>query len=538
MSKYFKITILVILLLLPLAVSARGLVPCGGEGEPQCNLCHVFQLMQNLTKGASIAILGWAALFIVIGGVLILTSGGSPDKASQGKRMITYAIIGVVICFSAWIIINTVMNALAKQPGQPGAIPWPWNRIECAPTEPVVPSPTAEKNYCACQEPLTTRGSYTLVKATALKDATTCNQECVFNNRSTYCNIAATSPNSMKCLSASELNSTEARCLKRAYTYERIGQTCYSTDLECANSISIYSRCDDADCQCYDSDDLSGVTFPCQTNQFAIFEKTEDMSKYDIGFCGNVLTCQQQLEPSGNNCWWCASGSTGCEKTNGSEITVGTCKGVNCSDAGLNICGSTSNNCSTSQVNSWNTQIQAAASGRTICGGVNTIKMVKAIMARESGGVISRIATDGQSAGLMQLTPATANRLKNACGVSENIDFNWLTNSANAEAQICIAIEFLKSLVGACGCDVRQLAAGYNGGGGKTGACDQSTNCGPAASADGGECLICSGKSFTRRWECLWDDNKHTICNADRAAGSFEATRRYVPQVAFCYSQF
>lgn len=224
---------------------------------------------------------------------------------------------------------------------------------------------------------------------------------------------------------------------------------------------------------------------------------------------------------------------------------TGTCTGVACASTKtgpdtLN-CGPVQTSCSTSQVNQWSTQIQAAVSQTgVICSGIDSTKFVKAVMANESSGNIN--ATNGTSYGLMQLQLTTANTpaYKSACGITVNIDANWLKNPANAQASICLSIQLMKSVVGACGCDVRQLAAGYNGGG--SGACAESANCGSAAAADGGQCLACSGEPFTRRWECLWDDNKHQVCNADRelsAAGSSLAeTRKYVPKVQYCYSQF
>jgi len=146
MFKYFKIAILIFLLVLfiiPQTVSAFSLVPCGrSEDDPstpnvkedeRCTLCHIFIMLQIIINGISIAILAWAAIFIVIGGITIMVAGGSPDKASQGKRMITYAIVGVVIAFGSWLIINITMNVLVDS----DKMPWPWNKIECAPSSPV-----------------------------------------------------------------------------------------------------------------------------------------------------------------------------------------------------------------------------------------------------------------------------------------------------------------------------------------------------------------------------------------------------------------
>lgn len=206
--------------------------------------------------------------------------------------------------------------------------------------------------------------------------------------------------------------------------------------------------------------------------------------------------------------------------------TSGTCTGVACRDSNLNICGqNTATNCLESGVNAWNPQIQAATSGKSICSGVNVVKMVKAIMSQESGGNIS--VSNGESVGLMQMKPSTANNYKSGC-TTANIDAAWLKNPDNAQASICIAVNYLKSLSGTCGCNVRQIAAAYNGG---PSACAASTSC--------ASCSMC-GTEPTRRWECLWDgpDGEHTSCNADRSSGSFGETRVYVPEVSYCYGKF
>jgi hypothetical protein len=69
---------------------------------------------------------------IVIGAVILLTSGGIPEKVTHGKRVITYTIIGLAIAFCSWMLINQTMLLLVGEGrGEGEAIPWPWDRIEC-----------------------------------------------------------------------------------------------------------------------------------------------------------------------------------------------------------------------------------------------------------------------------------------------------------------------------------------------------------------------------------------------------------------------
>lgn len=210
---------------------------------------------------------------------------------------------------------------------------------------------------------------------------------------------------------------------------------------------------------------------------------------------------------------------------------TGNCTGVSCSDSNLKVCGQeTSANCSESAVNQWDSQIRAAAANNQIGSGINTVALIKAIISQESGGRTNINASDGLSYGIMQLRPTTANSFKSGC-TSADITPAWLNDSNNVQASVCIAINYLKSLVGSCGTSVRNLSAGYNGGGAAKGACDFSQSC--------ASCSAC-GNERTRRWECLWDgpDGEHRVCNVDRSGSSFNATRRYVPRVSYCYTKF
>ncbi len=138
-KKFILITIILsafLYLLMPVLASA-GIVPCGTSTTQPCTLCDIFKMIQILVNGFSVALLVWAALYITLGGIAILSSGGAPDKATQGKRMITYAIIGLIIAFGAWLIINeTMLLLVGKVPeGGTNAFPWPWNQIKCVPSE-------------------------------------------------------------------------------------------------------------------------------------------------------------------------------------------------------------------------------------------------------------------------------------------------------------------------------------------------------------------------------------------------------------------
>jgi len=49
-----------------------------------------------------------AAIVLMAGGIIWLTSGGDSGKVGQAKELITGSVVGLVILFSSWIILNTV----------------------------------------------------------------------------------------------------------------------------------------------------------------------------------------------------------------------------------------------------------------------------------------------------------------------------------------------------------------------------------------------------------------------------------------------
>lgn len=53
-----------------------------------------------------------ATLMLIIGGVILLLSGGSPETSSLGKKIIFATIVGMVLVYGSWLIINTLLSAL------------------------------------------------------------------------------------------------------------------------------------------------------------------------------------------------------------------------------------------------------------------------------------------------------------------------------------------------------------------------------------------------------------------------------------------
>lgn len=142
--------LVIIVLLIPFSVRAdfnpinalKGpIVPCGQKQDNpntpdehenvDCTLCHFFVMAKRIIEFILALIMFLAPVFAAAGGIIILTSSGKPDQVAWGKRIITYALIGLVIAFAAWTIIGTVLNALIGGE-QIRGIPWAWYEFGCS----------------------------------------------------------------------------------------------------------------------------------------------------------------------------------------------------------------------------------------------------------------------------------------------------------------------------------------------------------------------------------------------------------------------
>ncbi len=113
-----KIVLIIAILSLAIAlpVFAQNLKPdCdptlvpGKPGACDVNAAVVF-LKKVIDFMLTYTLIPLAALFIVYGGFVILTSAGSEQKFSEGKKIITAAVIGTAIALGSYLIVNTILN--------------------------------------------------------------------------------------------------------------------------------------------------------------------------------------------------------------------------------------------------------------------------------------------------------------------------------------------------------------------------------------------------------------------------------------------
>ncbi|OGF93560.1 hypothetical protein A3G54_01295 [Candidatus Giovannonibacteria bacterium RIFCSPLOWO2_12_FULL_44_15] len=100
------------------AIGFNGpLVPCGGTKPPAdhpCQVCDLYTLARNIID---LLLWGIATPLLIVAllaaGFFWLTAGGSEEKISKGRSILFSAVVGFIIAFGAWVIINTILSTLA-----------------------------------------------------------------------------------------------------------------------------------------------------------------------------------------------------------------------------------------------------------------------------------------------------------------------------------------------------------------------------------------------------------------------------------------
>lgn len=119
------------------ASAALPFVTCDGyflSPEGACDFCNLVEMTNR--------IIGWliGVLFVIFAAVMVVagfklvTSGGNQSVLDSAKSMFTNAIIGLIIVFAAWLLVDTLMKALVSggNLSKFGAGFGPWNEIKCA----------------------------------------------------------------------------------------------------------------------------------------------------------------------------------------------------------------------------------------------------------------------------------------------------------------------------------------------------------------------------------------------------------------------
>lgn len=114
------------------SVSAQGFLWEGtGRGGETCNVagpctfCDGIIVIRNAIQFLFELSIPIAVVMIVWGALRLMFSGGSEQNVASGRKIITSAVVGLIIALSAWIIVNTALSVLV------GDATFPWNQINC-----------------------------------------------------------------------------------------------------------------------------------------------------------------------------------------------------------------------------------------------------------------------------------------------------------------------------------------------------------------------------------------------------------------------
>ncbi|MFZ2681690.1 MAG: hypothetical protein WAZ14_01170 [Patescibacteria group bacterium] len=79
--------------------------PLGDTSDPRIIVGNVIKAILSVVGSA-------ALLMFVYGGVLWITSFGESKRIERGKTVITWAVLGLALIASAYVLVNAVINGL------------------------------------------------------------------------------------------------------------------------------------------------------------------------------------------------------------------------------------------------------------------------------------------------------------------------------------------------------------------------------------------------------------------------------------------
>lgn len=120
--KYALLQMIVLTVLIsPLALSAAesNLIFCNtgtpnaqGEFSDPCGWREFVNLGQRFINYLILLIIPLATVTFAWAGFTILTAGGNAGQVQKGKEMFSKVAIGIAWALAAWLVINTILNAL------------------------------------------------------------------------------------------------------------------------------------------------------------------------------------------------------------------------------------------------------------------------------------------------------------------------------------------------------------------------------------------------------------------------------------------
>ena len=82
------------------------------SGTKPCTLCNLFQAINNIVTDVLIIIPFIAMVIIAVSGFRVLVNPENSEIKNKVKTIITATIVGLVLIYAAWAIVNMLMLSL------------------------------------------------------------------------------------------------------------------------------------------------------------------------------------------------------------------------------------------------------------------------------------------------------------------------------------------------------------------------------------------------------------------------------------------
>ncbi len=106
MKRLFYSLFSIVLLLPSSALAAAQLVnPLGDKVTIEIVIGRVIKAILGLSGVAALAMFVW-------GGFLWLTSRGEPKQVTQGKETLKWAVLGLIVIFTAYTLVNALVSGI------------------------------------------------------------------------------------------------------------------------------------------------------------------------------------------------------------------------------------------------------------------------------------------------------------------------------------------------------------------------------------------------------------------------------------------
>ncbi len=88
----------------------------GGDPE-KVEFENLGAIVSSVTEWATIVAGSVALIYFIYGGIVYMTSAGDTGRTEQGKKTITWSLVGLVVVISAYAIVKYFARIFITNPG-------------------------------------------------------------------------------------------------------------------------------------------------------------------------------------------------------------------------------------------------------------------------------------------------------------------------------------------------------------------------------------------------------------------------------------